>query len=46
LALCGLDYAMMFHPLAAQTFKSIAKDFFAETKKVIPPIEEWVTMKY
>ena len=45
LALCGLDYAMMFHPLAAQTFKSIAKDFFAETKKVVPPIEEWVTMK-
>ncbi|MHA1727646.1 MAG: CO dehydrogenase/acetyl-CoA synthase subunit delta [Promethearchaeota archaeon] len=45
LSLCGLDYAMMFHPLAAQTFKSICEDFFAETKKVVPPIEEWVTMK-
>jgi len=45
LALCGLDMAMMFHPLAAQTFKNICMEFFAEAKKVIPPIEEWVTMK-
>lgn len=45
LSVCGLDLAMMFHPLAAQTFKSTVMDFFAETKKVVPPIEEWVTMK-
>ena len=45
LAICGLDLAMMFHPLAAQTFKSICIDFFAESKKIIPPIEDWVTMK-
>ncbi|MCP4762506.1 MAG: CO dehydrogenase/acetyl-CoA synthase subunit delta, partial [archaeon] len=45
LSVVGLDVAMMFHPLAAQTFKNICKDFFVETKKVVPPIEEWVTMK-
>ncbi|MHA1340827.1 MAG: CO dehydrogenase/acetyl-CoA synthase subunit delta [Promethearchaeota archaeon] len=45
LSLCGLDLAMMFHPLAAQTFKNIAIDFFTEAKKSMPTIEEWVTMK-
>jgi len=45
LSVCGLDLAMMFHPLAAQTYKSIVLDFFAETKKVLPPVEDWVTMK-
>jgi acetyl-CoA decarbonylase/synthase complex subunit delta len=45
MSLCGLDLAMMFHPLAAQTFKNICMEFFAETKKKILPIEEWVTMK-
>ncbi|MHA1819811.1 MAG: CO dehydrogenase/acetyl-CoA synthase subunit delta [Promethearchaeota archaeon] len=46
MAICGLDLAMMFHPLAAQTFKNIVLEFFAETKKQMPPIEEWVTMKF
>jgi CO dehydrogenase/acetyl-CoA synthase delta subunit len=41
----GLDVAMMFHPLAAQTFKNIAMDFFTEAKKTVIPVEEWVTMK-
>jgi len=45
LSLCGLDLAMMFHPLAAQTFKNIVIDFFTEAKKMMTPIEEWVTMK-
>lgn len=45
MSMMGLDVAMMFHPLAAQTFKNICLDFFAESKKIVPPIEEWVTMK-
>lgn len=45
LSMVGLDVAMMFHPLAAQTFKNIAMDFFTEAKKTVIPIEEWVTMK-
>ncbi|MBD3353187.1 MAG: acetyl-CoA synthase subunit delta, partial [Candidatus Lokiarchaeota archaeon] len=44
MSMMGLDIAMMFHPLAAQTFKNICIDFFVEAKKEIPPIEEWVTM--
>lgn len=43
--LVGLDLAMMFHPVAAQTFKSIAADFQKEAANALPDIQEWVTIK-
>ncbi|GAB4325306.1 MAG: CO dehydrogenase/acetyl-CoA synthase subunit delta [Promethearchaeota archaeon] len=45
LSLCGLDLAMMFHPIAAITFKQICVDFQKEATKQIPDIQEWVTVK-
>jgi acetyl-CoA decarbonylase/synthase complex subunit delta len=46
LALCGMNLAMMLHPVAAKTFKQIVNDFNEEIFSQLPKYENWVTTPF
>jgi acetyl-CoA decarbonylase/synthase, CODH/ACS complex subunit delta len=46
MSLVGMNLAMMFHPLAASTFKEVIDEFYAEVPKSLPDYQNWVSAKY